>query len=76
MNAATFLDCLGPSASIEQVSRRHRDLPWPDLLAFWGTPNLQVINRRAHVEKCAAEAADRARSRTRRPPSPSAGVVA
>ena len=59
-----------------QVSRRHRDLPWPDLLAFWGTPNLQVINRRAHVEKCAAEAADRARSRTRRPPSPSAGAVA
>ena len=59
-----------------QVSRQHRDLPWPDLLGFWGTPNLQVINRRAHVEKCAAEAADRARSRTRRPPSPSAGVVA
>ena len=59
-----------------QVWRQHRDLPWPDLLAFWGTPNLQVINRSAHVEKCAAEAADRARSRAGGPPSPSAGVVA
>ena len=35
-----------------------------DLLAFWGAPNLQVVNRGAHVEKCAAEAADRARLRS------------
>ena len=59
-----------------QVRRERQDLAWPDLLAFRGAPNLQVINRAAHVEKCAAEAADRARSRTRRPPSPSAGAVA
>ena len=46
-----------------RVRREHRDLPWPDLLAFWGAPNLQVVNRGAHVEKCAAEASDRARAR-------------
>ena len=33
----------------------HRDLPWPDLLAFWGLPNLQVINRTAHIEKSVTE---------------------
>jgi hypothetical protein len=27
--------------------------------AFWGVPNLQVINRRVHVAKCAAEACQR-----------------
>jgi len=39
-----------------QVWREHRDAPWPSLLAYWGAPNLQVINRDAHVEKCASEA--------------------
>jgi hypothetical protein len=42
-----------------QVWREHRDLEWPQLLDFWGRPNLQVINRNAHVEKCAAEAFSR-----------------
>jgi hypothetical protein len=46
-----------------QVWREHRDMPWPALLAFWGAPNLQVINREAHVDKCADEAGDRARVR-------------
>ncbi len=44
-----------------RVWRDHRRTPWPDLLKFWGWPNLQVINRAAHVEKCAAEAEERAR---------------
>jgi hypothetical protein len=34
-------------------------LGWPRLLAFWGVPNLQVINRDAHAAKCASEANDR-----------------
>ena len=42
-----------------RVWRDHRDLPWPDLLAFWGAPNLQVINRSAHVAKCATEVSER-----------------
>jgi hypothetical protein len=42
-----------------QVWREHRDSPWPVLLAFWGLPNLQVINREVHVAKCAAEAGSR-----------------
>ncbi|UVF21407.1 hypothetical protein HPT29_009940 [Microvirga terrae] len=41
----------------------HRSTPWPALLSFWGAPNLQVINRAAHVEKNAEEAAGRARRR-------------
>ena len=36
-----------------KVWHDYRDRPWPALLAFWGVPNLQVINRSAHVEKCA-----------------------
>jgi hypothetical protein len=42
-----------------KVWRAHRDSPWPALLAFWGVPNLQVINRTAHMEKCAQEAGER-----------------
>jgi len=38
----------------------HRDVGWPALLFFWGVPNLQVINRAAHVAKCTAETAERA----------------
>jgi hypothetical protein len=37
----------------------HRNEPWPKLLGYWGLPNLQVINRDAHVAKCAIEARDR-----------------
>jgi hypothetical protein len=42
-----------------RVWREHRETAWPDLLAFWGRPNLQVINREAHVAKCAEEAGAR-----------------
>lgn len=42
-----------------RVWRDHRERPWPDLLVYWGIPNLQVINRPAHVEKCAREADER-----------------
>jgi hypothetical protein len=45
-----------------QVWREHRDMAWPALLGFWGLPNLQVINRDVHVEKCAAEASSRRRT--------------
>ena len=48
-----------------RVWRDHRHLPWPDLLAFWGLPNLQAINRAAHVEKCAREAGERLRAEPR-----------
>lgn len=44
-----------------RVWRDHRHTPWPRLLRFWGWPNLQVINRSAHVEKSATEAEERAR---------------
>jgi hypothetical protein len=43
-----------------RVWRDLRDTPWPDLLAYWGLPNLQVINRAAHAAKCASEAGQRA----------------
>ena len=43
-----------------RVWAEHRDEAWPLLLAYWGAPNLQVINRAAHVEKCAREAGERA----------------
>ncbi len=39
-----------------RVWGEHRDTEWPQLLAFWGAPNLQVINRDAHAAKCASEA--------------------
>jgi hypothetical protein len=41
----------------------HRSRPWPELLAYWGAPNLQVINKVAHLEKCAEEATERATNR-------------
>jgi hypothetical protein len=44
-----------------RVWREQRDTAWPALLAFWGLPNLQVINRDAHTAKCAAEASTRRR---------------
>jgi hypothetical protein len=42
-----------------RVWGEHRDAPWPTLLGFWGTPNLQVINRHVHVAKCTSEAGER-----------------
>jgi hypothetical protein len=42
-----------------RVWSEHRDTPWPELLYYWGPPNLQMINRDAHAAKCAAEARDR-----------------
>ena len=44
-----------------RVWKEHRGMDWPALLGFWGLPNLQIINRDAHVEKCAAEATSRRR---------------
>jgi hypothetical protein len=40
-----------------------RDALWPQLLDYWGLPNLQVVNRDAHAAKCAAEARDRLAAR-------------
>ena len=42
-----------------RVWSEQRDAPWPELLDFWGLPNLQVINRDVHTAKCATEARDR-----------------
>jgi hypothetical protein len=42
-----------------RVWKEYRDVPWPKLLAYWGMPNLQVINRDVHVAKCAIEARNR-----------------
>jgi hypothetical protein len=44
-----------------QVWQERRDTPWPQLLGYWGVPNLQVINRDIHVLKCADEAGYRSR---------------
>jgi len=46
-----------------RVWSEYRNSPWPKLLDYWGLPNLQVINREAHVAKCAAEARDRRAAR-------------
>jgi hypothetical protein len=48
-----------------RVWGEHRDTPWPALLAYWGLPNLQAVNRDAHVAKCASEARDRSVTRAR-----------
>jgi len=47
-----------------KVWKEHRDEPWPQLLGFWGVPNLQLINHDMHAAKCAAEAAYRSQART------------
>jgi len=52
-----------------KVWREHRQLNWPDLLGFWGLPNLQVVNRSTHLEKSAFEAGERGRH-TKDPESP------
>ena len=49
---------------------------WPALLAYWGVPNLQVINRSAHVEKCGQESAARARLRQAAATERNAGELA
>ena len=46
-----------------QVWREYRERPWPELLAFWGLPNLQVIGRESHVGKSAEEAGARSVAR-------------
>lgn len=46
-----------------QVWGEYRAAPWPDLLGYWGLPNLQVINREVHVAKCATEARGRRTAR-------------
>jgi hypothetical protein len=48
-----------------RVWSEHREAPWPDLLNYWGLPNLQVINRDVHAVKCAIEARDRRAARSR-----------
>jgi hypothetical protein len=49
---------------------------WPALLTYWGVPNLQVINRSAHVEKCGVESAARARLRQAASPERNPGGFA
>jgi hypothetical protein len=46
-----------------RVWRDYRNGGWPHLLSYWGLPNLQVINRDVHAEKCAIEARDRRAAR-------------
>lgn len=44
---------------LHRVWREHASLPWPDLLGFWGVPNLQVVNPDSHRAKTSAEAGRR-----------------
>jgi hypothetical protein len=55
-----------------RIWREERARPWPELLGYWGLPNLQVVNRAVHADKCAAEAGERASVR-RRAAEPEAG---
>jgi hypothetical protein len=41
---------------LHRVWHERSNHEWPLMLAFWGVPNLQVINREAHAAKCLAEA--------------------
>lgn len=50
-----------------RVWGEHRELAWPSLIAFWGAPNLQVINKDAHAAKCVAEAGYRKEQRSAAP---------
>ena len=38
-----------------RIWSEHRDTPWPELLGYWGLPNLQVVNRDAHAAKSASK---------------------
>jgi len=49
---------------LHQVWRDYRDRPWRELLAFWGTPNLQVVNSTAHSLKSIEETRTRASARS------------
>ena len=42
------------------VWSQNRTRSWPELLGFWGAPNLQVLNKAAHLEKCSVETTERA----------------
>ena len=42
-------------SGVARISRR----ALTELLRYWGLPNLQVINREAHVARCSTEARDR-----------------
>ncbi|TNC12503.1 hypothetical protein FF100_16220 [Methylobacterium terricola] len=55
-----------------RIWREERGRPWPELLGYWGLPNLQVVNRAIHADKCAAEAGERASVR-RQAGGPEAG---
>lgn len=46
--------------ALHEVWRDRRDLPFAELIGFWGVGNLQVVNGPAHAEKSASEAAGRA----------------
>jgi hypothetical protein len=46
-----------------RVWGEYRNKPWPTLLDYWGSPNLQVINRDVHVAKCATEVQHRRTAR-------------
>ncbi len=35
-----------------RIWREERARPWPELLGYWGLPNLQVVNRAIHADKC------------------------
>jgi hypothetical protein len=55
---------------LHRVWKEHRTVLWPALLDYWGMPNLQVVNRDAHMLKSADEA--RARSVKRSLPAANA----
>lgn len=46
--------------ALHEVWRDRRDLPFAELLGFWGAANLQVVNAPAHAAKSAGEARARA----------------
>jgi hypothetical protein len=47
-----------------QVWRDYRDRPWPELLYFWGLPNLQLVNSAMHDRKSVDETRTRAAHRS------------
>lgn len=44
-----------------RVAREHADLPWCEMIRFWGLSNLQVLSRAGHLQKCREEAVERSR---------------
>ena len=47
-----------------RAARQHREEPWFELLRFWGFGNLRAVSRAGHLQKCAAEARERAGRRS------------